>query len=392
MKSAPVLVALLFASAATAQFRYDFEGLNGSDPHPFTQLDGQDNWSEQTFNAANRCGVTATLSHDGTKSLRFQEVGPGYGCDASRINDSNWLYPAFGGVETNAMFQADIQVGFWGGSFGLAHDTNNDTVIRGNQPGERGVRFTIGTQSNVQLRLYAADQTFVQVPLSTVGQIGGGNWVRVRVLMDLGANGGAGAGSVFVQNLTLNEPGLTAVAGLQDVPLALDQSAADATNPTLWDAMWLHFEGATYGLDNIEVGRGGFALPIGTGCAGAAGPVELVANGANLPGTTLALESGNHAPNVLGVTIIGFSTTSYSGQALPFLVDPLLGTSGCTLYTDVVIPAYGLTSATSPATLTFNVAIPPGTWTGTAFFAQQACFEPVPGGMSFSNALRVMLP
>ena len=42
--------------------------------------------------------------------------------------------------------------------------------------------------------------------------------------------------------------------GLVDVDLALDQTATDATNPMTWDALWLHFEGATYGLDNVEVG------------------------------------------------------------------------------------------------------------------------------------------
>lgn len=386
------LVPLLLAPVASAQFVYDFNGLSGSNQYPYTLLDGQDNWTEQTYNANNRCGVTATLSHDGTPALRFQEVGPGYGCDASRINDAAWLFPPFSGGEANAAFQVDMLVGFWGGSFGLAHDTNGDTIIRGNQPGERGVRFTIGTQANVQLRLHAADQTSVQVPLASAGTIGGGHWVRVRVVMDLAAAGGAGLGSVFVQNLTLGAPGFTAVPGLQDVPLALDPLASDATNPTLWDAVWLHFEGATYGLDNIDIGRGGFAAPFGTACNGAFGPAELVANGPIQPGTTLSLESGNHAPNALGVTIFGFSTTSYAGFGLPLLLDPLFGTSGCSLYVDVVVPAYGLTSATAPAVLAAAVAVPAGAWTGTEFFVQHACFEPVPGSMSFSNALRVKLP
>lgn len=386
------LVPFLLAPVVSAQFLYDFNNLNGSDQHPFTLLDGQDNWTEQTYNASNRCGVTATLSHDATQSLRFQEVGPGYGCDASRINDGNWLFPPFSGSELNAAFQVDVLVGFWGGSFGLAHDTNSDTIIRGNQPGERGVRFTVGTQSNVQFRLYAADQTFVQVPLANLGAVSGGHWLRVRVVMDLGASGGTGLGSVFVQNLTLAAPGFTAVQGLQDIPLALNPLAADATNPTLWDAVWLHFEGATYGLDNIDVGRGGFTVPFGTACSGVSGPTELVAHGPNQPGTTLVLESGNHAPNVLGVTIIGFSTTNYLGNPLPLLLDPLYGTSGCSLYTDVVVPAFSLTTGTAPATLSLSVAVPPGAWTGTSFFAQHACFEPVPGNMSFSNALRVQLP
>ena len=127
LRSLVPVVAVLAAPALDslcAQSVYDFNVLNGSDTHPYTLLDGQDNWSEETFNARNRCGVTATLSHDGTPSLRFQEVGPGYGCDASRINNASWSFPAFTGSETAAWFEADMLVGFWGGSFGLAHDVD----------------------------------------------------------------------------------------------------------------------------------------------------------------------------------------------------------------------------------------------------------------------------
>ena len=91
------LASLVLVPSAFAQSVYDFNSLNGTDTHPYTLLDAQDGWSEQTFNARNRCGVTATLSHDGTQSLRFQEVGPGFGCDASRINDANWSYPTVTG-------------------------------------------------------------------------------------------------------------------------------------------------------------------------------------------------------------------------------------------------------------------------------------------------------
>jgi len=389
---APSLLAALLTSAVSAQFIYDFNGLNGADPHPFILLDGQDNWSEQTYNAANRCGVTATLSHDGTQSLRFQESGPGYGCDASRINDFSWLYAPFIGTETNAMFQADIRVGYWGGAFGLAHDTNGDTIIRGNQPGERGVRFHVGTNSGVQFRLYAADQTFVQVPLASLGPVSGGHWLRVRVIMDFTAAGGAGHGSVFVQNLTLAAPGFTPVPGLQGIPLALDQTALDASNPLLWDAMWLHFEGATYELDNIEVGRGGWAVPFGNACNAANGLPQLVANGPFIQGTTVLFESGNHAPNTVGATIFGFSSTVYQGLPLPLSLDPVLGTSGCTLYTDVTLAVLSVTTPSIPAVLSQGFGIPAGPWTGFEFLVQQTCLEPVPGNWSFTNALRVQFP
>jgi len=243
----------LLSSAASAQTVYDFESLTGSDMPPYTPLDGQDGWSEETFNASNSMGVTATLSHDGTKSLRFQESGPGFGTDASRINDAAWSYPGFSGAEEGAYFQVDMHVGFWGGSFGVAHDTNGNGQIRASEMGERGVLFTIGTQSNVQFRLHDANGTPTLAQLAGTG-IGGGHWIRVRVVMNLGAASGAGLGSVEYMNLSTGPMVFAPMPGLQAVPLFLTPGAMDASNPALWDAMWMHFEGATYGLDNVEFG------------------------------------------------------------------------------------------------------------------------------------------
>lgn len=260
------LLALALASPVTGQFVYDFNKLNGSDTHPYTMLDQQDGWSEETFRARNRCGVTATLSHDGTKSLRFQEVGPGYGCDASRINDTNWGFTKFAGTETAAYFQADMLVGYWGGSFSIAYDTNKDGKIRGSQTGERGVRFSLGTHANVQIQLVDAAGKATRVPLANIGPVSGGDWLRVRVMMDLGAGSGTGLGWVDVENLSKKAANV-AVPGLQAIPLALDQTATDAKNPKLWNAFWLHFEGATYGLDNIGVGTDSArAIEFGKGC------------------------------------------------------------------------------------------------------------------------------
>lgn len=316
-----VLVTLLPVSAACAQFSYDFNALNGSDTFPFTALDGQDNWTAETFNANNDCGVTATMSHDGTKCLWFQEAGPGYGCDASRI--SAGTFTPFATLGTNAMFEVDIKVGWWGGSFGMAHDTNGDTLIRGNQPGERGVRFAIGGNSGAQFRLYSADQTFVQVPLASAGQAGSGDWLRVRVIMDLPALGGTGLGSVFVKNLTNGDLTFSAVSGLLDIPLALDLGATDASNPLLWDAVWLHFEGATYALDNLNIGYGSYARSTGSSCTG-----TLSATSLPTLGTSWDLEVEIPVSTTFGV--------SWFGVTNPNIADlTSIGMPGCGLYANL---------------------------------------------------------
>jgi len=384
------LLPVLFVAPCFAQSLYDFNNLNGSDVYPYTLLDGQDNWSEQTYNSAKRCGVTATLGKDGTKCLRYQESGPSYGCDASRINDANWSYPSFSSSVRNAYFQADLQLGFWGGSFGLAYDTNNNGVIRGNEPNERGVRFNVGTQTNVQFQLIGANNIGVTVPLANLGTVAGGHWLRIRVIMDLAAAGTGGLGYVEVQNLTLGATSFTAVPGLQGVPLGLNPVAINATNPLLWNALWLHFEGATYGLDNVEIGRVGYARPYGTGCNGVAGPVDLTVQGAIANNATIQFVSGNHGAGRAGVLIIGISNTSYGSLNLPYLLDPLLGTSGCSLYASVEVTLAGTTSATVPATLMTPITLPAAAY-GARVFTQHACFEAVPGGLSFSNGLILQL-
>ncbi len=299
------LLALSLASSSTAQFVYDFNKLTGSDTHPYTLLDQQDGWSEETFNARNRCGVTATLSHDATPSLRFQEVGPGYGCDASRINDAQWSFAKFTGNESSAYFQVDMLVGFWGGSFSLAYDTNNDGKIRGSQAGERGVRVTIGTQANVQIQLVDATGVATRVPLAGLGPVNGGDWLRVRVTMDLTAAAGTGVAWVDVENLSKKAPNV-AVPGLQGIPLALDATATDAKNPKLWNAVWLHFEGATYGLDNIEVGAdSAHAIEFGKGC----GTPALGVRGAARPVLGMTAGAVTHtipAASQVAVLMLGF--------------------------------------------------------------------------------------
>ena len=385
-----LVCALLAGTSAAQSTVYSFDSLNGSDTYPYVPLDAQDGWSEQTFRAGQRCGVTATLSEDGTQCLRFEEVGPGYGCDASRINDAAWSFASFSPTMRNAFFQADIFLGFWGGSFGLAHDTNGNGIIRGSEAGERGVRFTVGTQANVQLQLVPATGSAVRVPLASAG-LASGQWVRVRVVMDFTAGAG-GLGWVDVQNLSLGATELTPVPGLQGVPLGLSASSADATNPTLWDALWLHFEGATYMLDNVEVGRAGFARPYGMGCNGGGGvPVVLSLRGTPRGGNTVTFESGPHAPNRPGTLLVGVSDANYLGIILPLSLDPLFGTSGCSLYTSIDVRLSGVTSSSAPATLSFPVGIPIGTFSAR-FFVQTICFEPIPGGVSLSNGLIVQLP
>ncbi len=135
---------------------------------------------------------------------------------------------------------------------------------------------------------------------------------------------------------------------------------------------------------------GGHASPFGIGCNGASGPVSLTVTG-NLRGNGNVLAvSTNHAPNALGAMVLGLSTTSHQGLPLPLSLDSILGTSGCTLYSSIDVSLIGFTSANAPSTLTFAFGLSPAA-AGAIFHMQHACFEPVTGGLSWSNGVTLQI-
>ncbi len=133
-----------------------------------------------------------------------------------------------------------------------------------------------------------------------------------------------------------------------------------------------------------------YTRAIGSGCNGAFGQVSLQATVTGSNNKTVTLVSGNHAANSVGATIVGVSDSSSGGSSLPLLLDPNLGTIGCTLYTSTEFSMLAVTSASGPATLTLQATLP-HVWSVAAFFAQQIVLEPVTGGVSLSNAVLVQI-
>ena len=136
--------------------------------------------------------------------------------------------------------------------------------------------------------------------------------------------------------------------------------------------------------------RTGTATEIGTGCATATGvESRLFTKSEFLAGSTLNLASLQHAPNALGVLVVGLSATTSLGTPLPIDLDPIFGTSGCNLW----VSADLLVSAQASAAGNFIVpfTMPVGAF-GLAVHFQLAALEPAPGGWSFSNGFSVQTP
>ncbi len=142
-------------------------------------------------------------------------------------------------------------------------------------------------------------------------------------------------------------------------------------------------------LNGLAVARGGGqALPYGQGCAGAGGIVALRASLPLALGVPITTTSTNHAPGALGVLVLGLSNTVHASQPLPYLLDPLLGTAGCSLHASIDATLVGVAGATTPADLVFALTLP-SAFAGYVLFVQHACFEPVAGWLSWSNGLAV---
>jgi hypothetical protein len=85
-----------------------------------------------------------------------------------------------------------------------------------------------------------------------------------------------------------------------------------------------------------------------------------------------------------------YAPQQYLGANLPALLDPLFGTSNCTLYTSIDGSIALVSGAIAPAQMQFGFGIPAGA-SGARLNMQHVCLEAVPGGMSWSNAVSVQI-
>lgn len=134
--------------------------------------------------------------------------------------------------------------------------------------------------------------------------------------------------------------------------------------------------------------RFGYFQSYGIACHGAGGIATLTVSGSTSVPTTLVTRSINHAANAPGFMCMGFSDTRAGALALPFDVDPILGTHGCRVLQSCDITLFG--TANALGNLNVPLALPPLV-RGAFFYFQHAALEPVQGGWSFSNGVLASL-
>lgn len=220
---------LLCLPLHAAVFTYDFE----SPPiNSLGVLSGQDNWSS--------LGGSAFIVTNGTGFNTSQVVGTGGSAGsnfAGRINDGSFTFGSLTGVTSLTLgFDTRYVNGGTGGVSNQAHFYLNSSPVASTQSAFFGLEGNNLTINNSAFAL--------------PGSLNFDDWISLRLVMDLTANGGDGSGSLYYKNLTDGDTSYSAVAGLQGINLNLDP----LQDPLQWNRMMLRtgsYEGNK--IDNLYI-------------------------------------------------------------------------------------------------------------------------------------------
>ena len=238
---------------------YDFENLTLNTP-----IHGQDNWFVQSSHSMiDNGGVcppaagsalppdivnTATSgSYTGSKALRNTNWAfGGQSSILSRVNDANWSFPSFVGA-TGIILEVDVAGNWWGKFLRLGYDANGDnnfsTSCVDTDPNEASFGLSV-VQGN--LNLHGANGTIIASGARPA------EWVRLRLCIDVNANGGQGIASVFYITHPTSTNWIS--HSISGVNIGLNATATNQTNPQNLNGLIVEQDaGGTGFFDNISV-------------------------------------------------------------------------------------------------------------------------------------------
>lgn len=212
----------------------------------------------------------------------------------------------------------------------------------------------IDTQTGSHVLLGNVGLTAIQSLAVHQGVLYGWHWVQGLVVLDprtgLASDPyAATAGGLVIQWLA-SEPGGGLIGGAGTGVYGIDVATGGAVLRAQVSPL-LDLRGAEFAS---------FALPYGSGCDIGNGPLQLSAAGALQPGGFVTLESRNHLPGTLRGLAVGFARDRYENQPLPLLLDPLLGTSGCSLYVRIDLSQLYLGSGFPTTVMALPLPVLPG--------------------------------
>ena len=216
---------------------YTFDTLNEG------KLEGQDGWTLVGGNSPMQ--IKNARGFDGSKAAVFLSFG-----QLVRKNDATFAVPKIAGTETTLAIEFDTHYdGMVGGA-----TSEFMLVSAASMTGELRSTSTspwIGLKSGqINYRQAAMGE---QIAAPVPSDVQPGDWIRLRLVMDLTdkSNGKNGSAFVFVKNMTKKDTVFRAVTQLQNLDAHLERNVSP---PTTWDGMYIRFdEPADYHTDNLRV-------------------------------------------------------------------------------------------------------------------------------------------
>ncbi len=221
---------------------YDFDSLG------LGTLFGQDNWTDYS-SEGDDWDVQIGGGVNTSQTARGSHV-------VIRQSDSNWGFTAHQTSDTTAVMQFDFR--YIGGTgrthyFGLGGDSANasdgtDSTV--DDLNERGPAFGYVSSSNtgnspsfvIRDLAKAPSETgtgvteVFQKPVSSIGGVSGGDWIRLKMTIDFTQFGGDGGGRLYYANLTDGGSGFTELT-TSAVNLRISDMWDDVEDPATWDTL-----------------------------------------------------------------------------------------------------------------------------------------------------------
>jgi hypothetical protein len=263
---------------------YDYSTATGS-PTPGTAMAGQDRWILP--GGGSELTVRSDVELPGISGNRGYSSATA--ADATRCNDAAFSYAIPAGATTLRFSLTGRIKNSATASLGPGCDANgNQRISTADATGEYGFEF--GFTNNTWFIRQAAQGP--QTSSANLGFNASGRVWYMELRVDPAANGGDGAGSLFVRQLgdTSNNPvadTLKPVANLQNIPLGLSRMSANGghSNPAAWNGLVTRI-GAGH-LDAITVAHASLQAPPET-------PLMFQMNGAlSNEGETLNLRNAS---------------------------------------------------------------------------------------------------
>ena len=252
------LGAALSSPLHATDFRYDFSSLTPGilATQPEVPEIGQDGWYTQRAYICGNPLIVLGSAPVGTSNMVQNTVGV---IGARALPSGTY----FTGYETSAVLQYDIKGTYYSGSqMFLGGNGNPATVLQDDwSGGQASLSPSLGSYNST-----SGFYTFSVSPkktnggwdtaVSQVSTVPLGHWVRLRLVMNFAANGGAGAGSVFCQDLTAGATTFTAMSSLQNINLGMTGGGlAAGFTPGQWNQVGFRLNPnvTASSLDNIFV-------------------------------------------------------------------------------------------------------------------------------------------